>query len=100
MPVNEPACFRLDHWLWPLFPACGKPALLGGVPGSYDAEAALRADAGEGQPVPRRSGSACAARRPASVAMIEFDRAALRQWTPIRVRGPHPCRAHWPPWPP
>ena len=41
MPLDDPACFRLDripvspiHWLWRPYLACGKLALLDGDPGA------------------------------------------------------------------
>ena len=41
MPINDPACFRLDHiparsihWLWRPYLACGKLAVLDGDPGA------------------------------------------------------------------
>ena len=75
MLFDDPACFRLDripvrpiHWLWRPYLACGKLALRGGRP-------------------------ACAEGRPGVLAVVEFDLAARRRTTPMRVRPTDPCRA-------
>jgi hypothetical protein len=75
MLFDDPACFCLDripvgpiYWLWRPYLACGKPGLRGSRP-------------------------ACAEGRLSFVAVVEFDLAARRQLTPMRVRPTDPCRA-------
>ena len=107
MPFDDPACFRLDripvrpiHWLWRPYLACGKLALLDGDPGAGKslltadlAARVLRPEAGAGQAAPRRGRPACAEGRPGVLAVVEFDLAARRRTTPMRVRPTDPRRA-------
>ncbi len=96
MLLDDPACFRLDciparpiHWLWRPYLACGNSALLDGDPGA----GVWRPDAGAGQAAPRRRRPARAEGRPGMLAVVQFDLAARRQSTPMRVRPTDPCRA-------
>jgi hypothetical protein len=78
MLFDDPACFRFD-----------RRGAGGGV---------LRSDAGAGQAAPRRGRPACAEGRSSFVAMVEFDLAARRRTTPMKVRptDPYgaPCRPY------
>jgi hypothetical protein len=47
--------------------------------------------------VPRKHGTP-EARGPSSVAVVQFDLAARRRSTPMRVRPTDPCRTPWPPY--